>query len=558
MDSAINKSKQHLKRTVRGLFLTVILTGCLAPENKGSEETVGAPVSGEADFVVNPPPNPGTGGTGNAGPETTPPPAPSPMPTSPSVEFDFKLNNGAAYFHSAELQMQFSYLPWFVQMKVSANGNCEGGTWEPVVESRSVTSGFPRNSVVTYSVQYQDVDRVRSNCLSASILHDDKGPDILFSKYPSASLEEGSTSEILFEVRDLSPIREVTCTLNQVTKPCLAGLNSIRLTPLPVGTYTFSVSAEDQHGYRSSQEVRWTVVNSIRSLRHTVLVRDDRKVDILFVIDNSGSMHYEQRSMASRVRNFLSILSGLDYQIAVTTTDPRTTRTSGGITYYGDGDLIPLHGMQGALWLHSTLNAETAQLNLGRTLQRSETGSGSEQGIFATYRFIEKATTAGHRYQPFFRSGANFATIVISDEDESANTTKNDPEQLLQLVQSRFGGQKAFSFHSIVTRPGDVACRNTHGAAYGERYKRMTELTGGVLGSVCESDYAQQVAGIAEQIRDLVKSITLSCEPLTQFPIEVRRNGAPYSGSFVVEGVNLKFASILEPGEYHVDYKCLK
>lgn len=542
------------------ISLTLVLTsGCLTPEDKGTVETVGTPVGGEADFTVDQPPVGGGTGTGNGGIETEPTVPTNPAtPQTPSVDFALKMNDGNAYFSGNTVTLSMIHLSWFHKMKVSQNANCEGGTWEDSATDKVVTGGFPQNAQVVYSVQFEDVDRVKSDCLTASAIHDDKGPDILFTKYPTGSVEEGAAGEILFDVRDPSPIKEVNCSLNQVSKPCLAGTNSVRLSAMPAGQYEFAVSAEDIHGRKSSQKVTWSVVNTIRNLTQTVLVKDDRKVDVLMVIDNSGSMQYEQQNMASRVRNLLSILRGLDYRIGVTTTDPSATRKSGSVTYYGDGDLIPIHNLNGQLWIDSTMSEETAQYNLGMTLQRKETGSGLEQGILATYRFVERATTPGTALSTFFRDGANFATILISDEDESANTTKNDPVKLLELIATKFNSQKAYSFHSIITRPGDTACRNTYGASYGERYKKITELTGGVLGSVCEADYAAQVSGIANQIRDLIKNITLTCEPLPQFPIIVKKDGTAFTGSHTIEGVNIKFADILEPGEYTVEYKCLK
>src|SRR5690606_34653408 len=96
-----------------------------------------------------------------------------------------------------------------------------------------------------------------------------------------------------------------------------------------------------------------------------------RKVDVLIVIDNSGSMEYEQRNMAQRVRNFISILRGLDWQIGVTTTDPRNVTL-------GDGRLVPIHGTKNQYIFDSAMDEDQAQNLLGLTLQRPETGSGTE------------------------------------------------------------------------------------------------------------------------------------------------------------------------------------
>src|SRR4051794_28884306 len=46
------------------------------------------------------------------------------------------------------------------------------------------------------------------------------------------------------------------------------------------------------------------------------------KIDVLFVIDNSGSMEQEQQNLIANFPQFIHVLdaSGLDYRVAVTTT----------------------------------------------------------------------------------------------------------------------------------------------------------------------------------------------------------------------------------------------
>ncbi len=128
---------------------------------------------------------------------------------------------------------------------------------------------------------------------------------------------------------------------------------------------------------------------------------------------------------------------------------------------------------------------------------------------------------------------------------------------MIKFIADTFG-QKNFSFNSIITVPGDKKCRSTYGATYGDRYKMLSDLTGGVIGSVCASDYAQQVAGVAEEIRNLLKMITLQCEPIQAMPLTITVNGSPLGLPYRVEGVNLKFDTELPPGDYVVDYHCLK
>lgn len=534
-----------MKALIRILVILplVALTACLT--DTGSTE-VGTPVTEPPDFTVsdgNPPEPPPPDDNDN----TT-------LPTEPEPDFieeGFLINNGATRTGSTTLDLQLITLNRF-QMKISNDDRCSGGTWEPWQEFKTIPTPA-LNAINTFGVQYRDWDGRITQCYRQTILHDGAGPSILFTRYPAASLEEGATADIEVSITDAAgTVQQATCALNGLAKPCLPGVNSVSITQLPAGSYTFAVTARDDLNNESSKSVSWEVVSTTRRLSQGVRVNDYKKVDILVVIDNSGSMEYEQQSMASRTRNLLSVIDGLDYQIAVTTTDPRNSVS------WGDGKFLPIWGSGGQYVIDASTPIETAQERLSKTLQRSETGSGEEQGIRAAYRVIEKYNANDSKARAFLRDGAQFAVLVISDEDESANTTKNDPQSLINLIHSSFGGSKTLGFHSIVTKPGDTACRSTYGYSYGQRYALMSQMTGGILGSVCERDYAPQIQGIANGIRDLLKTMTLQCAPLADRGIVVKRAGTAYAGTYRIEGVNLKFDAELEPGDYSVEYSCLR
>lgn len=520
------------------------LTGCLLMEDGGTTETsAGNPVTTPPDFQVHDdnPATPPTGGDNTT--QTT--------PTNPDIiEEGFVINEGATKTKDPNLTLRMITLNRF-EMKISTDLACTGGTWQPWSETIVIPTPLP-NAVNMITVQYKDWDQRITRCYRQSILHDAKGPDILFTKYPLAQLEEGSTADIAAEVTDTaSTVTSVTCSMNGISKSCFPGRNEVSISQLPVGTYGFTISATDDLGNASTKTVNWTVVSTTRHLAQNVIVNNYKKVDILIVIDNSGSMEYEQQSMGQRTSNLLSVIRGLDYQIAVTTTDPRDVTL-------GDGRFVPISGTNNQYIMDSSTAESTNQQRLSATLQRPETGSGSEQAIRVTTRVVERYNANDSKARAFFREGAQFAVLVISDEDESDNGVKNDPQNLLGLIHSSFGGQKMFGFHSIITKPGDTACRSTNGYSYGDRYDAFSRLTGGVIGSVCATDYASQVTGIAQGIRDLLKTMTLQCSPLPNFPITVKKDGVAISNTFAVNGVNLKFDTELEPGNYTVDYQCLK
>lgn len=557
----VNLTKVNLKRLiVLGLFLSQ--PGCKFIEDTGTVEKpseqppatfeVTTDTSGATSGQINPDDPKGT---------VLPPPPPLVNP-NPSIgpdawknDIGFLINAGDSYTQSQDLIFAFDDYNRF-KMKISENSTCSGGVWEDIAAKKTIESAR-LNQILTYSVRFQDFELSESDCYKGSIIHDTEGPSILFTKYPNQILDPNTASELTVKIEDsLSTVKTATCQLSSeqltIEKSCAGGNNSVQISALPEGKYTFIVQAEDILGNQNSARVEWTVVSTTRQLSQSIRVNDYKKVDILFVIDNSGSMAYEQKNMASRVSNFLSVIRGLDYQVAITTTDPRASVS------WGDGQLLPFSPAVGSI-IDSSIAEATAQDLIGKTLQRPETGSGSEQAIFATYRVIDRYANNEPNHRRLFREGAQFAVINISDEDESANGPKNDPESLINQIHDTFGGQKTFSFHSIITKPGDTQCKSTYGATYGERYAKLSNLTGGIIGSVCEQDYAAQVSGIAQGVRDLLKTMTLQCQPLTSgYSISIKKDGQSYAGTFRVDGVNLVFDSELSPGNYVVDYRCLK
>jgi len=542
------KSQQNLTNLLLIFVLGISLLGLTAclPEGETGTVTPGQISATQPDFDTQPDPAPPP-------PVAEEPPVLPPAPDNSADGDGIVINNGDAHTPSYSLHLQISKFE-ALQMKLSLNANCEGGDFvEYSTTANLQLTENQSNRRVYVSAQFLDYDGYPSSCFVDEILHDNKGPDILFQKYPLQSINEGERTELIYDVTDqASDVASVECRLNGVARPCSAGRTIVQIPGAAAGTYTFEITAVDSLGFSSRSAIQWDVTAVTRSIIHDINISEYRKWDILFVIDNSGSMAYEQKNMAERTRNFLSVLRGLDWQIAITTTDPGTKPVG------GDGKFLELTGRKGEFLLNSNMGEANAQKLLSDTLQRPEIGSGNEQGIRSTYRVVERSLTGGSTHAQFFRSGAHFAVVLISDEDESANTTKNDPQSLLNFISSTYSGQKNFLFNSIITIPGDTACRKTYGYAYGERYKIMSELTGGVIGSVCASDYASQVTGVAERIRSMAQAFTLNCVPVQERGVRIYRDGVLVTEPYVLDGVRLSFAQAILPGQYRLEYSCLK
>lgn len=217
-----------------------------------------------------------------------------------------------------------------------------------------------------------------------------------------------------------------------------------------------------------------------------------RKVDIVIVNDNSGSMSFEQSRMASRFQTLLSQLEAqnLSYRIGIITTDvsngdnpPRAINLNGALQ---DGRLIPFP--TGVSYLENS-TPNKVQL-FQQAIQRAETAtcetylnqsngnnpsaylancpSNDERGIMAANMFLDSYSSG------FVRDGAHLAIVFLADEDVRSSVytegagypldLRDLPFSLLTNVQSRYPG-KSFSFHAIIVRPGPLFAGVSAGAA---------------------------------------------------------------------------------------------
>ena len=288
----------------------------------------------------------------------------------------------------------------------------------------------------------------------------------------------------------------------------------------------------------------------------------NKKLDVLVVIDNSGSMATEQANMAQRFNSFIDELNGLDWQVGIVTTDVSQD------TELRDGRLIPFRGAFTGRVITSAMDLVTAKSSFAQTIQRSDiTASGDEQGIAASYRAIERSQIAGSDNATLFRSDAALAIVIVTDANESpkggVSTFRNDPTRLLGLIKGIWP-QKPVNVHSIIVKSGDSICLAKDGnESYGKVYEAASAATGGIVGTVCAADYSSQLSLIGQTSAGLVNSITLACQPVDangdgRIDIEIRDPNSSLVSNYTMQGLQIKLASPLNIGRTTVKYFCLE
>jgi hypothetical protein len=166
------------------------------------------------------------------------------------------------------------------------------------------------------------------------------------------------------------------------------------------------------------------------AVKDSSVVPVDKKIDILFVIDSSGSMIEEQAIVKESFRKFIESFQsrGLDFHIGVVTTDAGDNLsiwnpTSGAYKNYKD----PKPGCLLTRFDEKFLSTSTASL-ITKFQQNADvglSGSGREQGLLSTIMAFDSTRLADCN-KDFLRDDAFLSVLVFSDENETIDPKIND------------------------------------------------------------------------------------------------------------------------------------
>lgn len=211
--------------------------------------------------------------------------------------------------------------------------------------------------------------------------------------------------------------------------------------------------------------------------------------DILFVVDNSGSMAEEQTNLTTNFSSFIGVIATAesDFHIAVITTDQSSLR----------GEV---------------LDGETDDIEAEFVAQATPGigGSGDERGLEMAYNCLQDEANCG-RDGEFFREDAKLSIVVVSDEhDGSVSPAYADAVTYFWSLKSDPDNAVV---HAIA---GDSPSGCGGGTAeYGSGYYEAAALTGGLFLSICATDWASHLESLAE-----AAAVDRSTFDLTERPVE--------------------------------------
>jgi hypothetical protein len=229
-------------------------------------------------------------------------------------------------------------------------------------------------------------------------------------------------------------------------------------------------------------------------------------VDILWVIDDSGSMEDNQTALANNLSTFITnfLKFDVDFKMAITTTDG--TKKHNGIMV-GDANALT----------YSAAKANQAKFisNFKSLVQVGTQGSGIEQGLKCAKSFFDRYSSS------FLRTDANLAIVFISDEEDQSDLKVDEYVSYYKTLKKNPGMVKTYS---IVTQK---LLPDQQWESIGLRYNYLSNKTAGYIGDLDKNFYTT-LGEIGTNITSLVDSFIIA--------------DAPYLGKIqvLVNGVEIK------------------
>ncbi len=282
------------------------------------------------------------------------------------------------------------------------------------------------------------------------------------------------------------------------------------------------------------------------------------KLDLIWVIDNSGSMQNEIEQVE---RNFLNFATSLKQNLDLKLTLISAYESSGKSNF-------PIRPP-------NNLPVELEFMHIDHFVDSNDA---LEIAAFAScpssssaYNIRQEAKVCGKSYDPFslagtltnfgdpmavagklhsrFRDGAKKVFVFVTDDN--ANTTHDG--NFLEFIQPYLNGSEAIVYGFVATsHPSTCSVSRT-----GSAYINLAEKTGGKIFDICQVDWTQHFSNLTSDVKHLVKNtFTLRRPPVRV--ISVLLNGLTLNpGDYSMQNNQLKIIKHLDnpSGKITIQYQ---
>lgn len=246
-------------------------------------------------------------------------------------------------------------------------------------------------------------------------------------------------------------------------------------------------------------------------------------VDVLWIIDNSGSMSGIVDDLSANMPTFINsfIGLGLDWQMGVVTTDMDDLAHQGQLR--GVGVISPST-------VADPVSAFTEAAAVG------DGGSGDERARDAAYAALTEPLLSGAN-AGLVRAGGSLALIVISDEEDSS---RNIDKRAFSTWLNAFKGDPDDSSFSAMAGPEgtgglfDPGCQdlaNDISAVASVEYPYVVNATGGFYTEICDMNFNQVLTYLSYTAAGMLTRWPLRYTPsnVGRIDVTVRGLDVPYN-----------------------------
>jgi len=220
-----------------------------------------------------------------------------------------------------------------------------------------------------------------------------------------------------------------------------------------------------------------------------------KNVDILFVIDNSGSMEPIQQNIIKNVNSVMKQLAQspyLNWKIGVISTDKSDNPYLGFETPF-DWSIIEYRDPNSINVAMNIFKDALSQLGTG--------GDASEYVFYNVNRVLEM-------YPQFLRPDANLAVVMVSDEDEQSASDFGDnfkATPFLLSLYEKVTRKSNIRFYGALSRVDLEECNRTGDSSpyQGSTYEEIIKLTRGFAISACAKNFGDELVRITKDISNL-------------------------------------------------------
>jgi len=232
----------------------------------------------------------------------------------------------------------------------------------------------------------------------------------------------------------------------------------------------------------------------------------------MFIVDSSGSMSNDQKSLGNAFSSFISEADkqSVDYNIGVVTTDVQRKhkdRSSG----HPNLDQDP-----GILWgSPKVITPKTPDKfnSFKKNAKVGTSGSADERGLEAGKMALTPPLIDDKAYNGgFLRQDSKLVLILVSDEEDHSPAPVDFYTNFFKSIKG-FRNDALFDFHAVVQLPtGHKNRKCTSSSSYdtGTRYVQVSQKTNGEQYSICNANWGTTLANLGKLAFGLRREFVLS------------------------------------------------